>query len=101
MKNIIGEATISSGSIRFSSQSMKVYLKKSLYKLFSEEIEFNPISLTIRKVTVDSVNITKLNFRNFSFMTNEDPDRLVGLYNVIQKDEDTFVMKKIKENAQR
>jgi len=95
MKNIIGLVKI---SVNKNSQiSLKVYLAKGLTKIIGKEIVFNCREMVMKRPTLDSRNVHRANGSAFSFMPPMGAvEDYIGVYDVIQKDEDTFKLKRQK-----
>lgn len=94
MKNIIDQ-------VRFRTYGNKpivqFFLRKKISDLIGKDIIFDVKTLTMRRPTLDSRKFHMGKHNNISFyVEREDIPDMLGLYNVIQKDEDTFIFKKVK-----
>jgi len=97
MKELIGTIKIYKPKAK---AGLRVYLCKGLKSVLGTEIVFNLEKLTLKKPTIDS-KVT-YSARNSVFTcTPKDgnPEDYVGLYNVFQKDEDHFKLKRCLETA--
>jgi hypothetical protein len=92
MKEIVGTIRIYKPATK---QGLRVYLCNGLKALLGKEIIFNLEKLTLKKPNIDS-RITSSAKNNVFTCTpkNGNPEDYVGLYNVFQKDEDTFKLKR-------
>jgi len=73
------------------------FIRKKFRALLGNEIVFNLRTLTIKRPTIDNNKTYSIRTNKFEFPPgNVDVEELLGYYNVVQVDEDTFKLKKVK-----
>ena len=89
--------TVGTARIYKSNQpgAMRVFLSKTAKDLIGDDIVFDKKKLIIRRPTIDSKKTYSIRAKIFSLCCSEEDEILLeGIYHVIQKDEDTFKLKK-------
>jgi len=78
---------------------IKCYLNRETVKILGDSIIFNLRRLEIKRPSLDAKKYLSIRKGTFSFFPPSDElDGYLGYYNLYQKDEDTFIFKKIKED---
>lgn len=95
MKNVIGQISMYAGKDR--GRSLRLYFHKHLYKIIGNSVVFDIDKLIVRKPEIDDNKIYDVGGSQISFTTNKDITSYLGKYDVIQKDETTFKLKKCKD----
>jgi len=95
MKNIVGTAKIKR---KGSNQSVHCYLSAKFRRLLNcEFIVIDARKLIIKRASIDNQKSYSIKASLFGFTPKgEDVDSFVGEYNIKQVDEDTFILKRIK-----
>jgi len=97
MKNIVGKVRVTNTESR---TGLRFYLNKDFTELLGDSIIFLVSTMIIKRPNIDSHHTYSIKNKQFSFPMNTDEvSNFVGSYKVIQQDEDTFKLKKIKNNA--
>ena len=97
MKTIVDQIRMNSYK---GNAGIHCFVRKKLKALLGDEILFNPKTMEIRRPTIDNKKTLHIKNKYFAFYPeNIEYEDYVGLYNVIQKDEDTFKLKKVKNHA--
>jgi len=97
MKTSLGVITIHYYNF---NRGLRVYLCRELLQHFGQDIVFNIKDMIITRPTIDSRVTFSIKSGQFSYLPKGvAPEDYVGKYNVIQKDEDTFKLKKIKNGS--
>jgi hypothetical protein len=92
MKDIVGTIKIYRDS---QKKSLRVYLCKNLNKLIGTEVVFNLKKLSIKRPTLDSERVYSAKNKVFTCTPrDEDIDDYIGVYDVFQKDEDHFKLRR-------
>lgn len=95
MENVIGQFSMYAGNGR--KRSLRIYFHKHLDKKIGGEVVFNIEKLTLKKPIIDSKNVYEVSNGQITYTTDKEVDPYLGKYDVIQKDEDTFKLKKVKD----
>lgn len=78
-----------------TKSGLRVYLCKNLHLLIGETLVFNLEKLMIKRPTIDSKVTYSAKNKVFTCTPKDkDPEEYVGMYEVFQKDEDHFKLKK-------
>ena len=99
MKNIIGHAKCTNN--KFRPYTIYCYLHKEVRNILNcESIVFNPDTLVFRRAGIDDRKVHSVAGSLFTFTPiREDASQFLGNYKVVQEDEDTFYLKKIKDGV--
>jgi hypothetical protein len=77
---------------------IQFFIRKKLRALLGKEVVFDRKKLIIKKPGLDSKKIKEINTSYISFHVElEDLKEMLGLYDVVQTDTDTFILKKVKD----
>jgi hypothetical protein len=98
MKTIIDQVTLRT----FGNKALiQFFIRKKVRAFLGGDIVFNKKEMTLKRPNVDSKNFYQAKSKHISFHVEvEDVPNMLGKYNVIQLDEDTLILKKVKD-AQR
>jgi len=79
------------------SRVVQAYLNKDIRNLLNcDDIVFNCAKLIIKRASIDSKRTHSIKSKYFTFVPRSgDLEDYIGSYNVVQVDEDTFILKKI------
>jgi|SRR6187455_941700 len=98
MKTVIEQVTLRTYC---NKAIVQFFVRKKIRELLGKEVVFNSKNLTIKRPSLDSKKIIDITCKQISFHVElEDIPAMLGKYDVIQLDEDTLILKKVK-NAQR
>lgn len=98
MKKVLGNVNIYDGD----THCLRIYFNRKLVDILGEEIVFNEREMIITKPGIDSKVTLSLRHKVCSFSPKlHDKDHYVGTYALIQKDEDTFKLKKTSNEVHR
>lgn len=92
MKQVVGTIRIYKPATK---QGLRVYLCKNLNALLGNEVVFSLEKLIIKRPTIDSKITYSAKNKVFTCTPKDgNSEDYVGMYNVFQKDEDHFKLKK-------
>lgn len=98
MDNIIGQIKIY--SVKSKPNHLRLYFQQKVVDVLGDYIVMDILRLKIRRPTIDDDKTNKIkNLFTSAYIGEEDALRLKGNFNVIQKDEDTFKLKRIKDGS--
>jgi hypothetical protein len=99
MKTIIDQVTLRTYC---NKAIVQFFVRKKIRELFGKELVFDSKKMTIKRPTLDSKKIINVTCRQLSFHVElEDIPNVIGVYDVIQIDEDTLILKKSKHVKKR
>ena len=94
MKNIIDRVTLRTYC---NKAIVQFFIRKKVRAFLGEEIVFSRREMSLKRPNIDSKKIIGVASKHISFHAElEDIPNIIGKYDVIQIDEDTLILKKVK-----
>lgn len=95
MKNVIGKMHINASTTNL--KSLRLYFPKKIVAILGNSIVLDIEKLTIRRAEIDDQKTFNIGKLHTSINPEKDISEYVGRYEVIQKNEDKFKLKKISD----